>query len=78
MSSLPVPISLTPAEALVLFEWLSRWQESEAFSIAHPSEERVLWDLTVQLERQLVEPFQTDYIAKLDDARNSVLEVPNA
>ncbi len=73
-----VPISLTPAEALVLFEWLSRWQESEQFSITHPSEERVLWDLTAQLERQLVEPLQPDYTTKLNDARNSVLNARNA
>ena len=78
MSSQSVPISLTPAEALVLFEWLSRWQESEQFSIIHPSEERVLWDLTAQLERQLVEPIQPDYTTKLNDARNSVLEARNA
>ena len=78
MSSSSLPISLTPAEALVLFEWLSRWQESEQFNIAHPSEERVLWDLTAQLERQLVEPLQRDYTAKLNDARNAVLKDRNA
>ena len=68
----------TGDEALVLFEWLSRWQDSQQFSIAHPSEERVLWDLTAQLESHLVELLQPDYTTKLNDARTSVMEPRNA
>jgi hypothetical protein len=69
-----VSLILTPAEALVLFDWLSRWAPTSAASIPvdHRAEQRVLWDLLARLERALAEPFMPDYHERLDRARESV------
>ena len=40
-----VAISLTPDQALVLFEWLAREDGKDALPTEHPAELQVLWDL---------------------------------
>ena len=65
-----VTIDLSQDEALVLFECLSRFKERGAFVIEDQAEERVLWDVHCVLEKVLVEPFQADYRAKVDAARD--------
>ena len=69
-----VSIVLTPAEALVLFDLLSRWAPTDAASVPleHQAERRVLWDILAMLERALVEPFMSDYKDRLDRARELV------
>jgi len=64
-----VAISLTPDQALVLFEWLAREDGKDALPTEHPAELQVLWDLEAQLERVLVEPFRPDYAELLAAAR---------
>jgi hypothetical protein len=64
-----IKIELTKDEALVLFEFLSRFSESENLDIQHQSEERVLWNLTCSLEKILVEPFKENYDEILNLAR---------
>ena len=41
-----INITLTNDEALVLFEMLSRFSDSNNLAIAHQAEERALWNLT--------------------------------
>ncbi len=65
-----IEIKLTRDEALVLFEFLSRFDESQMLKIADQSEERALWNLHGVLQKQLVEPFNSDYKELLNVARN--------
>jgi hypothetical protein len=66
----PVKLELTADEALVLFEFLSRYGESDTLSIVDQAEQRALWNLQCLFEKQLVEPFCTDYAALLAAARD--------
>lgn len=65
-----VQISLTADEALVLFEFLSRFEESNELTIVDQAEERALSNLLGPLQKQLVPPFQDDYLEQLRQARN--------
>jgi hypothetical protein len=64
VSNRMLKLELTSDEALVLFEWLARLDEREAFPCEDPAEERVLWTLHAQLEKLLAEPFQANYRMK--------------
>jgi hypothetical protein len=72
-SEKPVEISLKPHEALVLFEWLARVNESEELRFEHPAEQRVLWDLEAILEARLAVPFKSNYRELLEAARNAIV-----
>lgn len=65
-----VQISLSADEALVLFEFLSRFDESNELTIVDQAEERALSNLLGPLQKQLVPPFQQDYVEQLQQARN--------
>ncbi len=65
-----VRLELTPDEALVLFELLSRYSDTDTFTIEDQAEQRALWDLCCLLERELAEPFRPDYIQLLQEARD--------
>ena len=52
-----VEIKLTKDEALVLFDFMSRFSNEDKLSIQDQSEERALWNLTCVLEKELTEPF---------------------
>ena len=65
-----VEISLTADEALVLFEWLSRFSESGALSIVDQAEERALWNICALFQKKLLPPFQDDYPEQLKQARD--------
>lgn len=70
-----ITLSLSHAEALVLYEFLSRESERNAtseYEIADPAELRVLWDLEAMLESRLVEPMRADYDEHLSRARDEV------
>ena len=67
-----ITLQLTQSEALVLFDFLSRFSETERLAIVDQAEERVLWDLQGKLEKKLVEPFQADYTEVLKSARLEV------
>ncbi|MBC8045135.1 MAG: hypothetical protein IAF08_16975 [Rhizobacter sp.] len=66
-------IDLSSDEALVLLDWLYRFNERE-----HPSlfqdqaEQRVLWDLECVLEKLSVEIFKPDYEGLVAKAREKV------
>lgn len=67
-----ITITLSQSEALVLFEFLSRFSDSEKLTIKHDAERRVLWDICASLEKSLAEPLDKDYQALLQMARDSV------
>ena len=64
-----VEIKFTKDEAIVLFEFLSRFSDKDELKIEHQAEERALWNLTCYFERELVEPFSENYCQILDAAR---------
>ena len=71
MADDPIQIRLTQAEGIVLFEWLARSDDLESLPCRHPAEQKVLWSLEAQLEKQ-VEVFSPDYKLLVDEARNLV------
>lgn len=73
MPDAKIQIELSRDEALVLFEWLARFDPAD-----HPelfesqAEQRVLWDRASILEKTLHEPFAPNYRELLDAARERV------
>jgi len=66
-------LKLTKSESLVLFEFLSRFNEEEQEEFFEDqAEQRVLWDLECILEKQLSEPFRKDYKKLVEKARDDV------
>lgn len=71
-------IELSPSEALVLLELLSRsGQRIPPGLIEHPAEQRVLDDILCALEEKVAEPFAPDYRERLERAREEVLRPEN-
>ncbi len=69
MSTTTVTVKLTSDEALVLFELLQRFSTTDTLLVEHRAEEVALCSLTNLLERELGEPFRTDYDQLLTAAR---------
>ena len=67
-----VQLALSPDEALVLHDWLSRMSDSEELRFEHPAEQRVLWDIECDLETKLVEPFMPTYGDLVRKARDAI------
>lgn len=67
-----VTLLLSKPEALVLFEFLSRYTQNDRFEIQDQAEQRVLWDMCAHLEKTLSEPFRGDYDSILNAARDAV------
>ena len=67
-----VEIQLEDDEALVLFEFLSRFTEQQQLDIRDQAEQRVLWDIQADLESALPEPLAHDYDQHLQRARESI------
>jgi hypothetical protein len=67
-----VSLRLTRAEALVLFEWISRVDAAGNLPVEDPAEEQVLWRLEGQLESKLIEPLGPNYKQAVDAARKEV------
>ena len=64
-----VKLELSQSAAIVLFEYLSRFSDTDDPSIVDPSEQHVLWSVCCALESILVEPFRPDYAVLLEAAR---------
>ena len=77
MAEEDVKITLTRDEALVLFEFLSRYSDDkEELRIIDQSEQRVLWDIQAMLESTLVEPINNpNYEERIARARAAVRDV---
>jgi hypothetical protein len=67
-------IDLGKAEALVLFELLSRFEETGTLTVGHRAEELVLWQLLGTLESSVTETFAADYQERLKSARGLVIQ----
>ncbi len=68
-----INLTVTKDEALVLFEFLSRFNQSEHSDIFEDqAEQKILWLLEGQLEKQLVEPFKPDYKDIVREVRNKI------
>ena len=68
-----IVIDLTKEEALVFFEWLVRFNESENTPfILGEVEKQVLFDIESLLEKKLSEPFSADYENLVETARAQV------
>jgi hypothetical protein len=67
-----VSLKLSTDEALVLFEWITRFNQRADTTFDDQAEQRVLWDLEATLEAALAEPFRGDYRALLEAARARV------
>ena len=61
-------VRFSRAEALVLFEWLARVDDAKSAPIEHPAEQKLLWLLEGQLEKQL-EVFASNYKHLVEEAR---------
>ena len=73
MANKKVNIELTNDEAIVLFEFLGRFNENDDLSrFEDQSEQRVLWDIECILEKELSEPFRADYQEIVNKARETV------
>ena len=72
MRSKRVKIELTSDAALVLYDWLMRFNQRVDTDCADQAEERVLFDLEALLEKALVAPLPSDYAALLVQARAHV------
>ncbi len=51
MADTEVTLQITQAEAVVLFEFLSRYTETDQLQIHDQSEQQMLWNLLCVLER---------------------------
>lgn len=65
----PVRLELSGDEALVLFEFLARFDDEDTLALEDQAEERALWNLHCLLQKQLVEIFDPNYKALLAAAR---------
>jgi hypothetical protein len=72
MRSKRVKIELTSDVALVLYDWLCRFNQRTDTDFADQAEERVLFDLEAMLEKALVAPLQSNYADLLAHARLKV------
>jgi hypothetical protein len=68
----PILFGLTHAESLVLFDFMVRFERTGQLSFDHLSEEMVLSKLQGFLERELSEPFRSDYYELVQQARREV------
>ena len=67
-----IKIEITNNEALVLFELLSRYSDTEKLTIEHPAEQQSLFNLACALEKLLPQPLEADYKIKLESARQAL------
>ena len=70
MSPNPVGLTLTNDETLVLFEFLSRFLDTNELKIEDQAEQRALSNLQCLLESRLVEILLPNYRELVDQARN--------
>ncbi len=68
-----VKLVLTELEALVLFEWLARVDAEKSAPLIHPAEQKLLWLLETQLEKELVQPFLPNYTELVEKAREEIV-----
>ncbi|WP_144445744.1 hypothetical protein [Inquilinus limosus] len=75
MEQKDITITLSPAEALVLFEWLARTDAAQSLPTEHPAETRALWRLEGKLQKQIGVLFSNEYGNALEEARSELLRL---
>jgi hypothetical protein len=70
-SSDPIHITLSHAEALVLFDWLARFNGDRDAAFEDQAEERVLFDLEALLEKAIAEGYRTAVLKAREEVRDS-------
>ncbi len=72
MAAKNIDFGLSRDEALVLYEWISRFNKRDDVTFEDQAEQRVLWDIEASLEAILEEPFSNEYDALLAAARGRI------
>jgi hypothetical protein len=73
MNNSKLSIELSRNEALVFFEFLTRFNQKDWPEIFEDqAEQRVLWDIESILQKELVEPFNSDYQEIIKQARETI------
>ena len=70
-----ITLTITNDEALVLYEFLARFNEGEPDRpdiFEDQAEKKALWIIECLLQEQLVEPFKPDYMDLVYEARNKI------
>ena len=68
-----INLTVTKEAALVLFDFLARFNETEHAEVFEDqAEQKTLWILEGQLEKQLGGPFRPDYKDIINEARNRI------
>jgi hypothetical protein len=60
-NQLVINVTMTSDDALVLFEFLSRYDQTGELKLVDDSERQTLWNLLCLLEKRLIAPLQPDY-----------------
>lgn len=64
-----VTLTLSQDAALILFEWLHKFNDSDDTDAIAPEDRQVLFDLEALLEKELPEIFDKNYVDLLSKAR---------
>jgi hypothetical protein len=72
-----VRIELSQDQALVLFEFLARFDAAQGTMPLDSAAQKVLWVVEAALEKILVAPLAKDYDRLLQEARERVLNEPS-
>lgn len=70
----PVTLHLSRDEALVLFEFFARFDEDDLFRLRNNAEFVAFMRVAGQLDKALMEPFQSNYLELLASARAHLAE----
>jgi hypothetical protein len=66
-------LRLNKDEALVLFEFVARFNDDNHRELFHDqAEQKMMWLIAGQLEKVLAEPFMENYKERIEQARNVV------
>jgi len=68
----PIELKLSRDEALVLFEWLARFDEAQDKPLTDTAEQKVLWNLEAKLEQLLVEIVKPEYKSLVAQAKKNL------
>jgi hypothetical protein len=67
-----ITVTFSRDEALVLFEFFARFDDSDDFTLRHNAEYLAFTRMSAQIEKALVEPFRPEYTELLRAARDRV------
>jgi hypothetical protein len=65
-----IPLPLTFDEAVVLFEFLQRYSNTDRLTIEDQAEQRTLWNLSCMFEKHVTIPIGRNYADLLAEARD--------